>query len=253
MKSTPLLLAAAAIGAFVAPAPALSQPADAGVLQLYSYRLADAPRFREGYRAHLRWHAQARDRLVWYAWTVQSGPRKGLFIDGTAGATLAGLDARPDLAGDAADSARNLGDSAQAMDIETWSLLPGPSTATPLEARRPGKAIDAFLLAVPPGRALGFEQALANLARQRRPAAAPLSWYRRMRGGAEASYMLLVTRDTWAEIEAQGATLGEILARAYAAPEAAVTAALAPIETLATETWTYESRLSLIPGEPLAP
>ncbi|MEP7006477.1 MAG: hypothetical protein ABI810_10865 [Sphingomonas bacterium] len=249
MKLTPLLLAACSIAT---PALAGAQEPATAILQLYSYHLVDPPRFREGYRAHLGWHARHRDPLAWYAWTVQAGPRRGQFIDGTAGASLAGLDARPDLPGDGADFVATVGDSAQPIDVETWALWAAPTTATPLEDRKPGKTVDVFLLTVSPGHALAFERAVARLAQKRRAGGAQLSWYRRLRGGGAASYMLLVARERWADIAANGGTLPEILSRAYGARSAGVEAALAPVEALATETWTYEPRLSLLPGEPFA-
>jgi hypothetical protein len=129
-------------------APGLTHPAS--VLQLYSYRPSDPAKFRDGYRAHLDWHVKRHDVLVWYAWSVQAGPRRGLFIDGTAGASFAELDARPDLPGDGADFAATAGPYAQAVDVETWELWQEPSTANPLEDRKPGAVVDAFLLEVLP-------------------------------------------------------------------------------------------------------
>lgn len=249
MKLTSLLLAACSIAT---PVVADAQEPATAILQLYSYRLVDPPRFREGYRAHLGWHARHSDPLAWYAWTVQAGPRRGQFIDGTAGASLAGLDARPDLTGDGADFVATVGDSAQPIDVETWVLWAEPTTATPLEDRKPGKTVDVFLLTVSPAHAIAFERAVESLAQERRADGVRLSWYRRLRGGGAASYMLFVARERWVDIAATGGTLPEILSRTYRASNAAIEATLGPVEALATETWSYEPRLSLLPGEPLA-
>lgn len=85
-----------------------AQSATAQVAQLYSYAIKDKPSFEEGYRCHLIWHAAQKDQLVWYAWTIDSGPREGAFVDGTFGATFAQLDAHPDAKGDGADFVRDV-------------------------------------------------------------------------------------------------------------------------------------------------
>ena len=80
----------------------------ASVGQLYFYSIKDQPAFEEGYRRHLSWHGSQKDQLVWYAWTIESGLRRGEFVDGTFGASFAGLDARPNLSGDGADFVHNV-------------------------------------------------------------------------------------------------------------------------------------------------
>lgn len=224
------------------------------VAQFYSYRLKDAARFREGYRAHLAWHARVGDRLVWYAWTVQSGARRGLFIDGTAGAHWVELDDRPRLAEDAADFALTAGPHAEAVDIETWELWRAPSTATPLEDRRPSAFLDVFLLEVAPREAAEFERAVNALAGGRSEGGiANLTWYRRIRGGLLPAYMVVLSRLRWTDIGTSGTTLQRILAQAYDANEADVERVFAHLAAVSVETWSYEPRLSLIPGETLPP
>lgn len=241
------------VAAVALSTPALAQELPASILQLFSYKLADATRFREGYRAHLQWHARQSDRLVWYGWSVQAGPRRGLFIDGTAGASLAALDARPDLAGDAADFVATVGASAQPVDIETWAWWPGPSTASTLEDRKPSATMDVLLMKAPEGRVRDFEATLQRLAQKRRAESPSISWYRRLRGGGEANYMLVLPRRTWAEIATTGGTFRDILAKAYRGSDREIDTVLAAVDVIAVETWAYEPRLSLIPGEALAP
>ena len=249
MKLVPMLLAALALAQ--ASPPLLAQGPPERILQLYSYHLTDAPRFRPGYRAHLAWHERHQDPLAWYAWTVQAGPRRGQFVDGTAGATLVGLDGRPDLPGDAADFAATVGDSAQPVDVETWALWAAPTGVQTLEERKPSKMLDVFLLTVPPGRATRFENAVLRLARHHRGAGTQLTWYRRLRGGGAAGYMIMVPRLRWADIATNGDTLPQLLSFAYGGPAGASDEALGEVASLAIETWTYEPRLSLLPGEPL--
>jgi len=141
-------------------------PVQAQMLQLFSYELKDKAQFEQGYRRHLGWHAAHGDKLVWYGWMVDSGGRKGLFVDGTAGASYPALDARPDPASDGADAARNFLPFVRAVNVETWELWTAVSTATPLEERAPGALMDVYMMRVSPGAAGRFEQALARLVAQ---------------------------------------------------------------------------------------
>lgn len=220
--------------------------------QLYFYSIKDRPSFEEGYRRHLGWHAAHKDQLVWYAWTIDSGTRKGDFVDGTFGATFAGLDARPDLSGDGADFRQNVSPYVTALDIETWTLWGSPSTATPLEDRRPGTTVDVFVLRVDPAKALSFEAAVESLARGKREAM-KLSWYRVARGNNLPTYVLMLSRRNWADIESAGPTLDEMLAKAYLDSSGKVAEVLRHVHSFRTETWSYEPRLAVVPGQPLEP
>ncbi|MGK6318826.1 hypothetical protein [Sphingomonas sp. DT-204] len=246
-------LLAAAIALAVPSAARVQSDDGKTIAQFYSYRLTDRARFESGYRAHLGWHARRQDRLVWYAWTVRSGPRQGQFIDATAGASLADLDARPDLAGDGADFARTAAPYAEPIDVETWELWPEPSTATPLEDREPSRVVDVFLIRVNPGEEQAFERAIGNMAARHCGAALRVSWYRKLRGGQVPAYMVLLARDRWADLGRAGGTLSSLLAGAYRAQPAEIQPALGLVASIITESWSYEPRLSLIPGTPLTP
>lgn len=138
----------------------LKPPAFVG--QLFN-TVKDQPSFEEGYRRHLGWHAAHNDPLAWYARTIDSGTRKGPFVDGTFGTTFAGIDARPDPSGDGVHFGRNVTPYVTTLDIETWMLWARPSIATPLEERRPGTIIDVFLLQVDPVEAPSFEARVEGL------------------------------------------------------------------------------------------
>ncbi len=222
------------------------------VAQLYFYSVQDRPSFEEGYRRHLQWHASHNDQLVWYAWTIDSGPRKGDFADGTFGATFAGLDGRPDPHGDGADFVHNVSAYVTPLDVETWALWPSPSTGSPLEDRRPGATLDIFFLQVDPAEAASFESAVETLTRTKRQTPT-LTWYRLVRGNNLPTYIVLFTRTKLQDIQSAGITFSEMLMSAYAASPDAVDKTLTHVRSMRTETWTYEPRLALIPGRALEP
>jgi hypothetical protein len=237
-------------GPGAAPIDAAPTPA-AQILQLYSYELKDRVQFEQGYRRHLAWHAAHDDKLVWYGWMVDSGRRKGLFVDGTAGASYAALDTRPDLAGDGADAASNFVPFVRAVNVETWELWPMPSTATPLEDQVPGTLMDVFVLHASPEAGMRFERLLTRLVAYRRGSPPALTWYKAHRGGNLPAYMLVLSRNDWADIERDGGTLPTLLARAYGAGPDKVEKLLSALADIEVESWSYQPRLSLIPGKPL--
>ncbi|MGY4396330.1 hypothetical protein ACVWZA_001510 [Sphingomonas sp. UYAg733] len=235
-----IFLTAAAFVAGGSPAAA-EEP---GTARLFSYTLIDRAAFEAGYRAHLGWHAERQDRLVWYAWHVTEGDRRGSFIDGTFGTTLSDLEARPDQQGDSADFAQSAGPHARSTGITTWSLWAAPTTATPLEQRRPGDRLAAFFVTVKAGQIDAFEAAAKSLTSGSR-GKSHLSWYRSGDADAGGSYMLLVHG---MKSNRHGA-LAEILRATYRADPAAM---IGRIDTVRAESWLYAPRLSLIPGQSLA-
>lgn len=239
--------------AALALAPARAAEPMLPILQLYSYQVADKALFEDGYRRHLGWHAAHADKLVWYGWMVESGRRKGLFVDGTAGASYAALDARPDPAGDGADAARTFLAHVHAVNVETWQLWRAPSTGTPLEDRAPGAMMDVFVMRVPMRDAAMFERAVEHFATGRAADRPLLTWYRAVRGGALPAYMLTLSRTHWAELERTGSSLRALLSRAYGAEPAEIEPILRVLSDVEVESWSYQPRLSLIPDQPLAP
>lgn len=224
----------------------------ASIGQLYFYSIKDQPAFEEGYRRHLSWHASQKDQLVWYAWSIESGLRRGEFVDGTFGASFAGLDARPNLSEDGADFVHNVSALVTALDTETWTLWRAPSTGTPLEDRKPEAMLDVFLLEVLPAEDPMFEREITLLAKTKLPATR-LSWYRLARGGGVTRYMLLLSRSNWADVGSAGPTVSEMMTRAYSQTPAKVNEALRYVRSYRNETWEYEPRLALIPGHSLEP
>jgi hypothetical protein len=248
-----LWLAMSGMAALGEAAAGAAPPVQAQVLQLFSYELTDKAQFEQGYRRHLGWHAAHGDKLVWYGWMVDSGGRKGLFVDGTAGASYPALDARPDPAGDGLDATRNFLPFVHAVNVETWELWPAVSTATPLEERAPGAVMDVYMLRVSPDAAGRFERALARLAARRGADIPPLTWYRAVRGRTLPAYLLVLSRSDWADVGRAGGTLDLLLARAYAASPDDIEKVLGALAAIEVESWSYQPRLSLIPGKPLAP
>lgn len=212
------------------PVVAHAQTGDAA--HLYAYRLSDKAKFEDGYRRHLVWHADRRDKLAWYAWYVTAGERAGAFVDGTFGATPEALENRIEPDADAADFRANAAPFAATLGNEGWTLWREASRATSLEQRRPDTLI--HVLAIKPEDNARFETAIAA-----RPVP-KAAWYR-ARGKTPAPYLLIVPARSASTPPSAEAIFGR------------THPARAQMQVVRAETWQYAPRLALMPGEALSP
>jgi hypothetical protein len=189
-----------------------------GTAHLYAYRISDRAAFENGYRTHLRWHADHRDKLAWYAWYIVSGTRAGAFVDGTFGTTPEGLAGRPDPEGDGANFKNTAGPFVTAIGDEGWELVRRASAAAHLEARHPDNRINVYV--IEPDDAASFDP--VKEAKRLRAAA----WYRST-ADAPTRYLLIMPARSATEIPALDPRL--------------------PAKTVRAETWLYAPRLALIP------
>jgi hypothetical protein len=93
-----------------APAPVPARPDPVARLVLLRPR---SPDFEDGYRRHLEWHRRHGDPWTWHGWTVATGPRLGLFMDGTFGHSWEELDQAVSPAEDRADNEVNVSPHAE--------------------------------------------------------------------------------------------------------------------------------------------
>lgn len=205
--------------------------AQAAFLFAYDVDRGKEQAFEVGYAAHLGWHAEHRDTLPWYGWYVSSGPRTGLFIDGTFGVPFAAMDRRVDPSGDGADMADKVLPFAKARSYTALELWPEVSTIRTLEDRKPSAVLDAFTVNVAPAKITAFESALLKQPKRR-----PAAWYRMVSGGSAGAYLALVPRESWAD-----------LADRPRGPSGLLGEAAAVVETVEVESWSYRPRLSRIP------
>jgi hypothetical protein len=229
-------------GALSLTSAAHAQSPTAAFLFAYDIDRGKQDAFEAGYVAHLGWHATHGDTLPWYGWYVTSGPRTGLFIDGTFGIPFSAMDRRVDPAGDGADMEAKVLPFAKARAYSALEFWPEVSTARTLEDRKPSAVLDTYAVKVSPANIAAFETALAHAAGDRK--GLPLSWYRLVSGGPAGGYLLLVPRQTWAELAGRPRDLAGLLTATYG-PGAAKTAAL--VDGVEVESWSYKPKLSRLP------
>lgn len=236
---------AMAMAATLMASAAKAAPEQAAFLFAYDIDRGQDAAFEAGYAAHLEWHAAHGDVLPWFGWYVTSGPRTGLFVDGTFGVSFDAMDKRPDPAGDGADMEARVLPFARARAYSAHVLWPQVSTALSLETRQPSPVLDAYQLQVAPRDVAAFESALGAAAKIGQDRLG-WAWYRLASGGAPGGYLVLVPRRAWADLADRPRDLAGLMAAAYGpGPDQAHAVAL--VRDVQLETWSYQPRLSRLP------
>lgn len=235
--------------ALVGPAapPAEAKPPAATAALLYRYEVTARPEFEAGYKAHLEWHREHGDHLVWYGWFVLAGDEPGAFVDGTFGSDFAAIDRRPKLAEDGRHFAQSAGPFSRPTAYSAWSLWREASTAFPLERREPTPFVDVYRIVVEPRSVAAFEAAVEDVAARRRHGPG-VAWYRGLVGMKGPAFLLLVPRRTWAELEGRGGSLAAIARQAYGASPAEAARLDEFAAAVDSEVWGYRADLSYFPG-----
>lgn len=209
--------------------------------------------FEEGYRRHLRWHEEKEDPLVWYGWTVVTGERIGLFVDGSFGGPFSQFDARPEPQADVADFAQTTAPFSEPAFRSLYRLRADLSTGWPLEDRRPPPLVEVTRYRLHPGREQDFERFLGALRAtlEATPKAPVHTWYELIVGGAHPGFMLMVPCHGWGDY-AGSRTLTGLLEgdREDAEARALVDLFQNAVAETVSETWQYRRDLSYFPAEP---
>lgn len=202
--------------------------------------------FDEGYRRHLAWHQARRDPLIWYGWNVLTGPRAGMFVDGTFGSPFAAVDNRVEPAADAADFAQTTAPHGSIAFRAAYVLRPELSTATPLEDGHPTPRQQVYRYGVRPGMAPVFETGVAQLIAL---VGDVIEWtcYEAIDGGGLPSYLVVVHRHGFGDyVTARGDFLA-LARRHLAIGDAPAETFAGSIASVESETWRYRADLSYLP------
>ena len=207
--------------------------------------------FEEGYKRHLEWHRQNKDKWTWYGWQVIAGDRLGYFVDGTFGHRWEEFDAAVAPAGDAADNALNVSPYADFLSLSHYLLRPEISRGNLLEDRAPSALIELLYYRLYPGKETEFESVLQKVheayGKEKQPRR--YTWYKLVSGGEQPTYLLMLPLTKLADFQMVEQSFTAILAKGYAEREAKLllNTLQASVREVRSEALRYRSDLSYLP------
>ncbi|MFC5436417.1 hypothetical protein ACFPME_07595 [Rhodanobacter umsongensis] len=232
--------------ALLAAAASHAATREGSAAHFFTYRPASdqQAKFEKGYRQHLNWHRRHHDPLVWYGWTIQDGPRQGMFVDASVGEPFAAFDRRVDPGGDGVNFRKTAAPYATAIQSSSYVLLRELSSGFPLEQRQPSRVVQVVHYRLHPGGAGHFERALQIMRKvlSSTPDAPPHTWYRLTVGGAP-EYMLMIARDNWASYDHFNPRAADL----FGGNETALREFAKAVSESESETWQYHAELSYLP------
>jgi hypothetical protein len=163
--------------------------------------------FEEGYKRHLEWHRKNADTWTWHGWTLISGDRDGMFVDGTFFHQWTDLDAPVNPAGDGADNAVNVEPYAEVRSVATYEAVPGLTNLSPQHLNAP--LLTFCYIEVVPGHATQFEALTTEALRSADIKAVPHAVLRPVNGATE--YLLLLPAEKLSAVGTQAALIDRIL------------------------------------------
>lgn len=240
------VLGAALWAPLTAAAQDAARPESIAFLFGYTPHAGSEALFDEGYRRHLAWHEARQDPLIWYGWNVLTGPRAGMFVDGTFGSPFVAVDNRVEPAADAADFAQTTAPHGSIVFRAAYVLRPELSTATPLEDGQPMPRQQVYRYAVRPGMAPVFETGVARLTAV---IGDGVEWtcYEAIDGEALPGYLVVVHRDGFGDYATARGDFMTLARRHLANDDVLAETFVGSIALVESETWGYRADLSYLP------
>jgi hypothetical protein len=206
--------------------------------------------FEAGRKAHSAFHAAQKDTWNIYVWEIISGERTGSYLMTSPGHHWADFDGREAFVKlDQADVAKNLTPYIS-DEMTTYSVFRDELSMTKPPAT-PTKMRTATYYSVIPGHLTEFTDAIKkiNAAVQKLNDPSHASrWYSTASGGEIPTYIAIVDRPTWADMEPIGMTTEDLLKAAYGDDGAKVLDQLRnSVSKIRTEMSVYRADLSYVP------
>lgn len=176
----------------------------------------------EGLKRHMAWHKDHGGKWTWHTWNTETGERTGGYASGTFGHAWADYD-KPDVdpEADGADVAKNiLPYVAEGAQWQYYATLSGISR--PPEKRPAMNEVITFQLKY--GKDDEFMSLIGRIHEAIKRTGWPVNytWARRVNGGQNPFYVLLLPRENYAAMKGPAKSLPQMLTEAVGAHEAAL-------------------------------
>lgn len=236
----------------LAPASILAQSSPRPVSEVHvsTPKPGMTSQWETGRKAHSAFHASQKDTWPIFTWQIMTGERSGSYITVTPGHHWSDYDSRQAfLKIDAPDIAKNLTPYVASTTMSYYVFREDLSMATP--PATPAMMRTSTYYSVLPGHGNDFTDAIKkiNAAIQKvNYPAKPSRWYQLANGGETPSYVQLIDRASWADMQPPEKALADALKEAYGDSGPQLLDQLSrSCSKITTELSVYRADLSYIP------
>lgn len=227
MRRTGPIVAATLLLGVATPIVAQETPGTIGQVFITRVKAAMGKQYQEGRKRHMAWHKKQGDPWTWSTWEVASGPDTGSYITLSVGHTWKEFDDwQAKLGqGDTADVDLNMTPYAESTTVSYYEFLadlsrpaPEPPNATP------PKMSEVFHFLLKPDKASEFRHALqrAHEAIGKTNWPVSYSWYALVNGGEGPHFVLVLPRNSYADMAEPEMSFPAMLTKAFGPYEAQV-------------------------------
>jgi hypothetical protein len=223
MRRTGPMVAATLVLAFGAPAVAQETPGAIAQVILSRAKPGNEKQFQEGRKRHMAWHKKQGDTWSWSTWEVMTGPETGAFITFSSGHAWKDFDAWEAKLGqgDTADVEANLTPFAESTTVSYYRYLADLSRP----AASPPRMAEVLHFLLKPEKEAEFRHAQqrAHEAIGTTNWPSRYTWYELVNGGEGPHLVLVLARNSFADMAEPEVSFAGMLTKAFGSYEAGVT------------------------------
>ncbi len=158
--------------------------------------------FEEGRKRHMDWHRKQNDTWAWETWQVETGDASGSYLSVASGHAWKDFDDWEAKLGkaDTEDATKNISPNVAAELSSLWVYL--PNISRPAESKAPPKMMSVIHFLVKPEAESGWRNAVRKIHEAIGKTDWPTHymWYALVNGGETPHYVLLLPRNSYAEM-----------------------------------------------------
>jgi len=209
--------------------------------------------YEEGRKRHVAWHKSQNDPWSWQTWQTTSGSDVGSYVTVTFGHHWKDIDTWEAKFGDgdSADVERNIAPHTQSTTIGYYDFLAADSRPAP--DTTPTKMSEVVHFFLKPGKSGAFRHALSRIHEAIGKTQWPVNylWYELANGGEGPHYVLVLPRNSWADMADPEVSFPAMLTKAFGPYEAGQVLDTfgSASRTQVSEMLLYRSDLSYVPAK----
>ncbi len=222
MRRVKILLAAALVLAPALAALAQEKPGRIGRVFVLQPKPGMTQLFEEGRKRHMDWHRKQNDTWSWETWQIETGEGTGAYLSMTFGHNWKDFDDWEAKLGkgDAEDGATNLMPFVAAERNGFWMYL--ADVSRPSESKEPPKMASVLNFLVKIDKASEFQYAIRKFHEAIGKTNWPTHyiWYMLANGGEHPRFVLVLPRNSYAEMAPPEVSFDAMLEKAFGRQEA---------------------------------